>query len=637
MNMEPRDRNLIEELCFKLTGSRPDSTARLETCFVNLLRRMRVHGCDDLRDYLSLARDSEAEFAELLSALTIHTTSWFREAPHFDRLRDLARQHADAVRDQPSKPLFRVLSAACSSGEEVYTMALVLESVRDLFPHFDYAIEGWDIDPVSVEKGRNAVYDKVAIEQIPKEFRRHLRLGSGHTGNLFTLSKNIRQRCQFQKQSLDSAAPYNDRRFSIIFCRNVLIYFKADQVEKIIHNLLRLLLQKGTLFLGHSEGIEAAKFNVKSLGNAAYVLDKAEETRKSGPGAIQQKASPDVGKRILVIDDSPIAKMALRRALENKGCEVQFVNTINEASQLLRKERFDQAVIDLALSSKDHNRWVEEQRRKGGIASVVVMGSSSGAEAQAALVALEHGAQEFIDKRQILGTPDVVAVQLIALLGKAQTPASRAVAKTEAMGRLILKPVKLILVGASTGGTEALLRLLKDMPKPCPPVLVVQHIATSFAKSFAERLAQASGLQLGQPMAGSEIRSETIYMAWDDYHIGLKMRGGILQLETSVAPPQHSVRPAVDYLFQSALHLKDLDQTIAVILTGMGKDGARGLLQLKNAGAMTLTQDEASSVVYGMPGEAMALGASSFSGTPEQIRMQMNQALALNQNQRRAQ
>ncbi|HYX31572.1 MAG TPA: chemotaxis protein CheB [Oligoflexus sp.] len=632
-SLEPKDRSLIAELCFRLTGSRPESTARLETCYVNLLRRMRRHGLEDMREYLALAHSSDQEFAELLSALTIHTTSWFREAPHFERLREIGKQYAEQTRDASARSVFRVLSAACSSGEEAYTMALILEPLRELFPHFDYAIDGWDIDPVSVEKARLAVYDRVALDQIPKDHHRHLRLGRDHTQHLFTVSKNIRQRCQFHKHSLEGTPLVQDRRFHVVFCRNVLIYFKPEQVDKIVYNLLRLLVPQGTLFLGHSEGIDARKFGVKSLGSATYLLPKLDESSAPKTGTTGRP-----NPKILVIDDSPIAKMALRRALENKGCDVHSVTSLREASSLVRQIKFDQAVIDLSLTTKDHNHWVEEQRRKGALASVVVIGSSSGTEAEFALGALEHGAQEFIDKRRIMGMPDAVAVQLLALLQKAQGQPTRLSGSRDITGRLVLRPPSLILVGASTGGTEALLRLLKDMPRPCPPVLVVQHIANSFAKSFAERLAQVSGLKLGQPSAGQEILLDHLYMAWDDYHIGLKMRGGIMQLDLSTAPPQHSVRPAVDFLFQSALHLKNPEHFMAVLLTGMGKDGARGLLQLKNAGAMTLTQDEASCVVYGMPGEAMALGASNFSGTPEQLRIQINQALALaSQPRQRAQ
>ncbi|WP_141734874.1 chemotaxis protein CheB [Oligoflexus tunisiensis] len=623
-SLGPKDRALLEELCFRLTGSRPDSMARLETCFVNLLRRMRLHGVDDLREYLALARDSEPEFAELVSALTIHTTSWFREAPHFERLREIARKHAELMRDQPSRTVFRVLSAACSSGEEAYTVGMVLEPLRELHPHFEYMIEGWDIDPVSLDKAVRAVYDRTAMQQIPAEYQRHLRPGRGHTEHLFTLNKNIRQRCQFQKVSLEAVPTQQDRRFHVVFCRNVLIYFTRDQVEKIVHQLLRLLLPQGTLFLGHSEGIDAKIFGLKSFGNATYQLDRTIEPRNPAQGSASRPRP-----RILIIDDSPIAKMALRRAFESKDCEVAGVTSLIEASSLLRKSKFDQAVIDLTLTARDHNHWVEDQRRKGALASVVVIGSNSGSEALLALGALEHGAQDFVDKRRIISTPDAVVDQLIALLNKAQSQPTRNSPAREISGRPVLRLPKLILIGASTGGTEALLRLLKDMPRPCPPVLVVQHIANTFAKSFAERLAQVSGLQLGQPVSGHEVLPGHLYMAWDDYHIGLKMRGGSLQLDTSTAPPQHSVRPAVDFLFQSALHLKDPEHVMAIILTGMGKDGARGLLQLKKAGAMTMTQDEASSVVYGMPGEAMALGASSFSGTPEQLRIQINQALAL--------
>lgn len=471
--LDPADRPLLEEICFQLTGSRPDSEARLESCFVNILRRMQVLGISDLRAYLGLARDSQQEFAELVSALTIHTTSWFRESPHFDKLIELAQKHIQIHSALPAPPVFRVLSAACSSGEEAYTIALVLERLRQGQPSFDYLIEGWDIDLLSVEKARRAIYECGALSQIPSPYQSYLRIGQDRATGFFTLQKSMRQRTQFLKRALEVRAPDQDRGFHIIFCRNVLIYFKAEQIEKILPNLIQLLAPQGTLFLGHSEGIEAAKYGLKSLGHAAYQVESADDV------------------------------------------------------------------------------W---------------------------------------------------------------------------RGRPSRKP-QLILVGASTGGTEALLRLLRDMPKPCPPIVIVQHIATSFARSFAERLSQLAGLSLGQPLDGSELRPNHLYMAWDDYHIGLKLRGEALHLEVSNAPPLHSVRPAVDHLFQSATRLKSLPSTIAILMTGMGKDGARGLLQLKNAGAMTLTQDEASSVVYGMPGEAVSLGASHFSASPEILRQHIIKAI----------
>lgn len=480
--LDPRDRHLIQELCFRLTGSRPDTEARLEACYVNLLRRMRASGAKNLRAYLHAARDRAEEFAELLSALTIHTTSWFRERPHFERLLEQAKAHIEKQREseEQSPQPFRVLSAACSSGEEVFSIALVLEALRERQPGFDYAIEGWDLDPVSIGRAERAIYEQSVLEQIPSEFRRHLRLGQpgSEAEGLFTLSPNIRARCQFAVRSIDQALPL-ERSFQLIFCRNVLIYFRAEQVERIVRSLLQLLRPEGRLFLGHSEGIEAAKFGLRNTGNTVYA-------RESGPS----------------------------------------------------KSRASEPKMEL--------RYPE-----------------------------------------------------------------------------------LILIGASTGGTEALLRLLRDMPDTCPPVLVVQHIARSFAKSFAERLTAAAGLRLGQPLAGSELKPGHLYMAWDEYHIGLRPRGEHWQLQTSLSPPLHSMRPAVDFLFESAAQQPRAAQMMGILLTGMGKDGARGLLQLKHAGAMTFTQDEASSVVYGMPGEASALGASAFSGSPEQIRQLMNQALRL--------
>ena len=630
---DSRDRALIEDLCLRLTGSRLTSSTRLESCFLNITRRMRLFHLTDIREYLVYARENEEEYSHLMSALTIHTTGWFRERPHFDRLKEIALSFAERSKRDAAPLVFRLLSAGCSSGEEAYTMALVLEGVRELFPQFDYAIEGWDIDPLSVERATRAVYDAAALSQVTDEFRRWIRVGRGPTQGLFTLSPEIRRRCQFKTQSLDGPPPAlaMDQKFHVIFCRNVLIYFDADKVEVIIRQLMSLLHAQATLCLGHSEGIDAGKFGLQHGGSSTYhslgakVPAMAPEVLREAPA----QSEKIVERRVLVIDNSMTAKMALLRAFESKSCKATFVASLQEASQALRQNKFELVLVDLDLSTPDQHRWLEEHRRKRTFQSMVVMGGSSPIEAASALGALEHGAQDFIDKRHILSDPHALAKRLLTLLTKVSDPTIKVGVRQSEIGPLVLRVPQIILVGASTGGTEALIRLLRDMPRPCPPVLVVQHIATSFAKSFADRLAQVSGLPLGPVVTGSEVESNRLYMAWDDYHIGVKPRAQSIQLVTSNGPPQHSVRPAVDFLFQSALQIADQSRVMAVLMTGMGKDGARGLLQLKQAGAMTLTQDEASSVVYGMPAEAVALGGSCFSGSPEQMRLQINQALAL--------
>jgi two-component system chemotaxis response regulator CheB len=185
-----------------------------------------------------------------------------------------------------------------------------------------------------------------------------------------------------------------------------------------------------------------------------------------------------------------------------------------------------------------------------------------------------------------------------------------------------------ILVGASTGGTDALVKFLASMPHNCPPVIVVQHISTAFAKAFADRLSLASGLSLGAIPGDWPLKSRTLYMATGDYHIAMKRVGSSPpRLILSNALPEHSCRPSVDVLFRSAA-AADI-RGVAVLLTGMGRDGALGLLELKEAGVYTMAQDEASCVVYGMPKEAVRLGAVDISGTIEDLRQEINRQLKL--------
>lgn len=487
-----KDRELIVELAFRLTGSSQKVQPKIEACLVNIRRRMEATQAKDLSEYLTMIDASAEEFAHFISAVTIHTTSWFREMPHFERLRHIATSAAEDFQEGKRNSGLRVLSAGSSSGEEGYSMALVFHEVRERFRDFNYSIEGWDVDPVSVGKANQAIYNLANRSEIPATMHRFLLIGSGKTKGLFTLDKEMRSRCTFKRRSLLAPRQNADMPYDIIFCRNVLIYFSPESVRSIITNLVSLLAPGGHLCLGHSESIDAGSFGLTALGNTTY--------------------------------------------------------------------RKNQATIAPVKGVKETKAVVE------------------------------------------------------TVPAKVRTP--------EATQQTARRP-DVILIGASTGGTEVLVKLLQDMPKPCPPIMVVQHIALAFARPFAERLATSAGLALGTPMTGTVLQENHLYMAWDDYHIGVKRRGNAYFIEIGKEGTMHGVRPSVDYLFQSAAKTAFHGSIAAVVLTGMGKDGALGLKALKDKGAMTFVQDEASSTVFGMPREAIMLGAAGFIGTPQAIREQL--------------
>ncbi len=182
-------------------------------------------------------------------------------------------------------------------------------------------------------------------------------------------------------------------------------------------------------------------------------------------------------------------------------------------------------------------------------------------------------------------------------------------------------PAEVILIGASTGGPDALTSLLRDMPPDCPPIVVVQHIAPAMAAGFAGRLARAAGLRLGESKTGTLLRHGHLYLSLDSSHIAVRkgLSGPILVMDDG--PPEGGGhRPSVDHMFLEAAKYLHGVRVFAALMTGMGRDGAEGLKCLMECGAFTVAQDEESCTVYGMPKEANRIGAVQAVGNISQIR-----------------
>ncbi len=166
----------------------------------------------------------------------------------------------------------------------------------------------------------------------------------------------------------------------------------------------------------------------------------------------------------------------------------------------------------------------------------------------------------------------------------------------------------LIFVGTSTGGTEALKHFLAEIPADCPPILIVQHMPEAFTASFAARLDTLCRPHVIEAQGGEMLETGTVYIAPGHSHLVIKRSGMGYGTQLLQTPPVNRHRPSVEVLFDSATEVIGR-QAIGVILTGMGKDGAQGLLRMRQAGARTFGQDEASCVIYGMPREAALIGA----------------------------
>ncbi len=171
-------------------------------------------------------------------------------------------------------------------------------------------------------------------------------------------------------------------------------------------------------------------------------------------------------------------------------------------------------------------------------------------------------------------------------------------------------PRQLILLGASTGGTEALLQVLSQMSAEVPGICIVQHIPAHFSNAFAQRLNSHCAMEVREARHGDTVTPGLALVAPGGFHLLARWNGRHHVVELSQGPEVHHQRPAVDMLFESALRAQSASSCVAAVLTGMGSDGAAGLLKLRNSGARTVAQDEATSVVFGMPKEAIRLGAA---------------------------
>ncbi|RZA26154.1 MAG: response regulator [Proteobacteria bacterium] len=166
----------------------------------------------------------------------------------------------------------------------------------------------------------------------------------------------------------------------------------------------------------------------------------------------------------------------------------------------------------------------------------------------------------------------------------------------------------LIAIASSTGGTEALKELLPHLPLGLPPILIVQHMLPSFTRAFAENLSKISAFTVKHATDGERIDANTAYLCPGNFHMEVKRTGSLLHIKLQSEPPMHNVRPAADYLFHSIAKLSAA-ASIGVVLTGMGRDGADGLLAMKKSGSYNIAQDERSCVVFGMPKAAIDKGA----------------------------
>jgi two-component system chemotaxis response regulator CheB len=326
------------------------------------------------------------------------------------------------------------------------------------------------------------------------------------------------------------------------------------------------------------------------------------------------------GKRrikVLIVDDSALVRALLTRILDEDP-ELTVVGAAPDAfvaRDRIKALRPDVLTLDVQMPRMDGLQFLRNLMRLRPM-PVVMCSSLTERGADVTLAALELGAVDFVTKPRIdvAHELEAYASELIEKIKTAATARVRPLIGPA--GGTAVEPAllargaddRVIAVGASTGGTEAIRQLLSRLPAASPAVLIVQHIPRAFSAQFAARMDACSAMSVREAEDGALIQPGCAYVAPGDRHLLISRDGAHYRCRLHDGAPVNRHRPSVDLLFGSLAEQLGA-AGIGVILTGMGADGARGLKQLHSRGGLTFAQDEASSVVWGMPGAAVALGA----------------------------
>jgi two-component system chemotaxis response regulator CheB len=324
--------------------------------------------------------------------------------------------------------------------------------------------------------------------------------------------------------------------------------------------------------------------------------------------------------RVLIVDDSAIVRRILSEALSGEN-DIEVVGTAPDpyvARDKILALRPDVLTLDIEMPRMDGLTFLKKLMHFHPLPAII-LSSLAQPSCIAALQALEFGAVEVLAKP---GGPYSVGELRHNLAQKVRAAASARIRRPEPAGasreiapsspsRLsapALPSRTVLAIGASTGGTEAIAKVLSRLPQACPGIVITQHIPAQFSRAFAKRLNDTCAMDVKEAEDGEPLRSGLALIAPGDFHMLLRHSGGRYYVTVKSGPRVCYQRPSVDVLFTSVAESAGAD-AVGALLTGMGNDGAQGLLKMRQAGARTIAQDEATCVVYGMPREAVELGA----------------------------
>ncbi len=339
--------------------------------------------------------------------------------------------------------------------------------------------------------------------------------------------------------------------------------------------------------------------------------------------------------KVVCIDDSSMIRSILKEII-NAQDDMEVVAVAQDpivARDLIKQHNPDVLTLDVEMPRMDGLDFLSRLMRLRPM-PVLMISSLTQSGSEVTLRALELGAVDFLPKPQVgirsgmLDYADTLVEKLrVAAKSKPRQSAPITAARPAPIHSPIMSSEKLVIIGSSTGGTEALRVILEKLPANSPAIMIAQHMPGGFTKSFAERLNRLCNITVKEAEDGERILPGHAYIAPGTAHLKLVKSGANYIARLDDGEPVNRHKPSVDVLFNSAAELAGKN-AVGVLLTGMGKDGAQGLLAMRKSGSFTIAQDEATSVVFGMPKEGIAVGGAcevvSLHDMAEKILKQMS-------------
>jgi two-component system chemotaxis response regulator CheB len=409
------------------------------------------------------------------------------------------------------------------------------------------------------------------------------------------------------------------------------------EIEKLLSDI-NVNIQEGChfKFVGNEKALNVfkSKYQYKnSEKNTKYILRnkpfnfvfyKIDFKFKLSVEDIKISETPTIVKKdkfkVLLVDDSKTILTLLSTMLKTDSA-IEIVGMVTnplEAEKVIREKKPDVMTLDIHMPEMNGVELLKDLKNKIPIPTIMIT-SLNIQEGGLVLEALENGAFDYIQKPRMEDVANLTPVLIEKI--KLAANSNVAVSTSEVSKSFSISPKisfkgnldsQLIALGASTGGTNALADILTLMPEKIPPIIIVQHIPPIFSAAFAKRLNELCKFDVKESEDGDVLRPGLVIVAKGGVQLKLKKQGEKIIVVHTDDPPLNRFKPSVDYMFNSVADLSTSKLIAAALLTGMGNDGAKGMLKMKNVGIETVAQDEKSCVVFGMPREAIEIGGASY-------------------------